>query len=273
MKKNNQKKIFNRVIYLVFCIVLILVGQSFIGEGIKFPFSIVFNPIYVWGSSIGSSVDEWKKALLNASSYINEFEDIKEENAKLKIENAQRLIEYEEYISLKENSSIAIPEKMFLEAKILNHTQGGTLIINRGKKDGIKEGDIVVLGSVFIGTVSDVSPNTSLVRLPFNNGSSYEVVVIPSNINLNTNNRVDSLIKSSGVVIGSIDNIKIENMGINSSVTDGDTVLIRDERIGDVLILGTLIGVSKNPASTYKAGFVSPIFDYSNILTVFVNIE
>lgn len=258
---------------MVLCIVLVLVGQSFLEESIKYPFSIVFNPVYVWGSSIGDSVDEWKKALLNASSYIKEFKDMEEENAKLKIDNAQRLIEYEEYISLKENSSIVIPERKYLESNILSYTKEGTLVINRGKKDGIKEGDIVVLGKVFIGTVSDINPNTSLIRLPFNNASSYEVVVIPSNIDLNVNNRVDSLIKSSGVVIGSIDNIKIENMGINSSVADGDTVLIRDERIGEVLILGTLIGVSKNPASTYKTGFVSPIFDYSNILTVFINIE
>lgn len=273
MKKGNQIKNYSKVIYLFFCIVLVLVGQSFIGEGIKYPFSIIFNPVYVWASNMGSNVDEWKRALLDASSYIKEFKEMKEENAKLKIDNAQRLIEYEEYVSLKENASIVIPEKKYLESNILSYTKEGTLVINRGKKDGIKEGDIVVLGKVFIGTVSDINLNTSLVRLPFNDASSYEVVVIPSNIDLNINNRVDSLIKSSGVVIGSIDNIKIENMGINSNVTDGDTVLIRDERVGEVLILGTLIGVSKNPASTYKTGYVSPIFDYSNILTIFVNIE
>ncbi len=243
------------------------------GDSIKYPFSIIFNPVYVWGSDIGGNINEWKKALLNASSYIKEYEGIKEENARLKIENAQRLIEYDEYISLKENSSTIVPERKYLESKILSSTDEGTLVINRGKKDGIKEGNTVVLGKVFIGTISDVNTNSSNVLLPFSNASSYEVVVIPSDINLNEMKRVDSLIKSSGVVLGSIENIKIENMGINSNVTDGDTVLIRDERIGDVLILGTLIGVSKNPASTYKTGYVSPIFDYSNILTVFVNIE
>ncbi len=198
---------------------------------------------------------------------------MKEENAKLKIENAEKLIDYEEYLSLKENSSLIIPEKKYLKAQILNYTKEGNLIINRGKDDGVKKNDTVVLGKVFIGTVSDVGQNSSLIRLPYNNSSSYEVVVIPSDIDLNKDNRVDNLIKSNGVVIGSIDNIKIENMGINSNVLDGDTVLIRDERVGDILIIGTLLGLSKNPASTYKTGYVSPIFDYSNIITVYVNIE
>ena len=73
--------------------------------------------------------------------------------------------------------------------------------------------------------------------------------------------------------MGDLEGIRIENMGINSNVSDGDTVLIRDERVGSILILGTLIGVSQNPASTHKNGFVSPVFDYSNILTVFIRIN
>ena len=273
MKRVNRVKNYNRFIYLLFCIVLILVGESFLGESIKYPFSIVFNPVYVSASDIGNTVSEWRNALVSASSYIKEFEDMKEENARLKIENAEKLLDYEEYISLKENASVVIPEKRYLEVKILSYTQDGSLIINMGKKDGIKNGNTVILGRVFIGVISDTGLNTSSVKLPFNASSSYEVVVIPSNIDLNKNNRVDNLIKSTGVVIGSVDNIKIENMGINSTVIDGDTVLIRDERIGDVLILGTLVGVSKNPASTHKSGYVSPIFDYANILTVYVNIE
>jgi len=59
-------------------------------------------------------------------------------------------------------------------------------------------------------------------------------------------------------------------MGINSNVEEGDLVLIRDDRVGDVLVLGILVNVSDNPASTYKSGEVIGIFDYYSILTVFV---
>lgn len=273
MKKSFNIKSYNRLIYLFFCIILVLIGQSFLGDSIKYPFSYVFNPIYVFGSDAGKVVWDWKNALVDASSYIEEYNQMKEDIARLKIENSEKLLDYEEYIALKQHASLLISENRYVEAKILNYKESGEIIINKGKESGIQKGDTVVLGRVFLGVVSDVGQKSSSVRLPFNSSSSFEVVVVPSTIDLNKENRIDSLIKSTGVVIGSVDNIKIENMGINSTVLDGDFVLLRDQRIGEILVLGTLIGVSKNPASTNKNGYVSPIFDYANVLTVFVRIE
>lgn len=270
MRKKRALKNFNRFFFLLFAILLLLVGQTSIGDSIKYPFSYFFTPIYVVGNTLGKNVLDWKNALINASSYIEEYNQMKEEIARLKIENSERLIDYEQYLSLKEHHSVINLEGEYIEAKILSFTQEGDVVINGGANKGIEKGDLVVLGKVYIGTVSDVGLYSSLVRLPTNKASSFEVVVLSSKIDLNKVNRVDSLIKSDGVIIGGQDTISIENMGINSSVEDGDIVLIRDERVNDILIVGTLIGVSKNPASTHKNGFVQPIFDYSNILTVFV---
>jgi len=93
---------------------------------------------------------------------------------------------------------------------------------------------------------------------------------MPSTVDWNKEEKIDALIKSTGVVTGDLDKIIIENMGINSNVEEGDLVLIRDDRVGDVLVLGILVNVSSNPASTYKSGEVIGIFDYYSILTVFV---
>jgi hypothetical protein len=93
---------------------------------------------------------------------------------------------------------------------------------------------------------------------------------MPSTVDWSKEEKVDALIKSTGVVTGDLDKIIIENMGINSNVEEGDLVLIRDDRVGDVLVLGILVNVSDNPASTYKSGEVIGIFDYYSILTVFV---
>lgn len=270
---NKEIKNYNRFIYLLFCITLLLIGQSFIGESIKYPFSYIFNPIYVFGSDTGGSVSSWRDALVDASSYIDEYNQMKEEIAILKIENSEKLIDYEEYIAFKEHSSMLTSQNKYIEAKILNYKENGELIINKGEDSGIKKGDIVLLGRVYIGTVSSIAISSSLVTLPFNKASSFEVVVVPSSIDLNKGSRIDSFVKSTGVVVGSTDNILIENMGINSNVSDGDYVLLRDERVGEILLLGTLVGVSKNPASTHKNGYVSPMFDASNILTVFIRVE
>lgn len=270
MRKKFDLKSYSKLIYLIFSIVLVLLGQTVLGDRIKYPFSYIFSPIHVYGSNAGKRVYNWKEALIDASSYIDEFNDMKEEIAKLKVENSEKLLDYDEYLSLKEQSAFIIDEGKYIQAKIISNTEEDSILINVGKDEGIEVGDVVILGRVYIGMVSDVTLYSSRVRLPLNPSSSFEAVVLPGSIDLNKENRIDSLVKSIGVVIGKSDNILIENLGINADVKDGDFVLIRDSRVGDVLVLGTLVGVSNNPASTSKSGFVSPIFDYGNILNVYV---
>ncbi len=270
MRKKFDLKSYSKLLFLIFSIVLVLLGQTALGDRIKYPFSYIFSPIHVYGSNVGKGVNNWKEALIDASSYIKEFNDMKEEIARLKVENSEKLLDYNEYLSLKEQSTFVVNEGKYIQAKIISNNMEGSILINIGKENGVEIGDIVILGRVYIGMISDVSLYSSRVRLPLNPSSSFEVIVLPNSVDLNKENRIDSMVKSTGVVIGKSDNILIENMGINSEVKDGDFVLIRDSRVGDILVLGTLLGVSNNPASTNKSGFVSPIFDYGNILNVYI---
>ena len=270
MKKKESLKNYSYLFFLLFAVLLVLFGRSSVGDSIKYPFSYLFTPIYVAGSSSGKKVSDWNKALINASSYIEEYNRMKDEIADLKAKNAEQFLNYEKYLSLKQNESILEEGNKYVKTKILNYTQDGNIIINSGKDEGIKKGDIALLGRVYIGTISDVGSATSLVRLPLSKSSSFEVIVVPSTVDWNKEEKIDTLVKSTGVVTGNLDGIIIENIGINSNVQDGDLVLIRDDRVGDVFVLGTLVNVSNNPASTYKSGNVAGIFDYFNILTVFV---
>ncbi len=273
MKGKTVTRKYSHFIYIPICIVVILLGKTSFRKGLDTAFSYVFNPIYVFANSSGDSILMWSKAVMGASSYIQEYEDMKQEIARLKVENSEKILDYEEYKALKEQESFIYKGSKYLESKVLRFDKQGGIIINIGRDEGVKKGDVVVLGKAFVGRVFEVSKNNSLVKLPTNKATSLEVIVVDSSIDLNAENRIDSFVKTKGVVKGEVDNIVIENLGINADINDGDLILIQDERIGDILILGTLIGISKNPASTFKEGFVSPIFDYSNLLTVFVNIE
>lgn len=273
MGKDSSIKKYSYLFYLVLSIAVILLGRTSFNETIKYPFSYAFNPIYVFASESGQSVVNWTQALVDASSYIKEYNQMKEEIVNLRIENSEKLLDYEEYKTLKEHISLIGTQSKYVQSKVLNLNDGNEIIINKGSESGISKGDIVVLGRVFVGIVTDVNPKTSLVRLPLNDSSTFEVVIIPSTINLNDQPSIDSFVKSKGVVLGRGDDIRVENLGINSNVSDGDTILIKDERVEEILILGNLVGVSTNPASTQKNGFVAPIFDYSNILTVYVKVE
>ncbi len=251
-------------------VVFVLLSYFNIVSPFRSFFAYVFEPVSSSGYNIGNSISGWGSALLDASSYIEEHEMLRDELIQLKASTFSP-IDQEEYSALKSSSSLLNSDSKSLMAKVLGESEDGVVYINVGSIDGVSEGDIVYVGGVFVGVCSEVDLNGSAVRLPTNRASSYEVVVLSQEYTVES--PLDSYIKSKGVVAGTLEGIKIENIGINAEVSDGDLVVLRDERIGELLTLGRLVSLSKNLASTSKSGFVSPIFDYSNLITVFVRIK
>ena len=165
-------------------ILLIFVGNTKLDAVIKYPFSYIFDPVTFVGNSLGSSVSNWGKALLDASSYINEYNRMKEEIASLKADRSKEVLEYLEYESLKQHTQVISPEDTYVESNIVNFTDTSEVLINRGKESGLKKGDIVTFGRVFLGVLTDVGSNSSLVRLPTHTLSTFEVVVVPSTVEM-----------------------------------------------------------------------------------------
>ena len=265
-------KLLQPLILIILGILLILISKVGFGSSLRVPFSYLFEPVSFTAQNFSSSVSYWSSALFDASAYIQENEKLREELLDIKSKEIS-IVDHEEYVSLKTNEALMVAGGEYVLSKVLSFSQKGDIYINTGIKEGVKVGDSVLLGSVFVGIVSSVDSNGALVRLPTNRSSSYEVVILPSTVNEQEGIKLDGYIKSTAVVTGVLEGIKIENIGINSEVLDGDTVVLRDERIGQLLIIGRVVGISNNPASTSKSGFVSPIFDYSNLLTVFVKIK
>jgi len=273
MKGISSTKNYGLFFFFIFSIAIVFLGRTPANGVIRYPFSYIFEPVYFVGNSLGSSVFSWGRALVDASSYISEYKDMQKEIIKVKAENEEKILNYQEYESLKYHSSMLLDERKYIEGTVLKYFDKGDIQINIGKEEGVKDGNVVSIGRVFIGVISEVDAKGSLVRLPNNSASNFEAIIVDSNIDIGIEKRLDNFIKSTGVVKGEVNGIVIENMGVNSTVSDGDVVILRDERVGDLYILGTLVGVSKNPASTSKSAVVSPVFDYSNLLTVFVRIK
>ena len=80
-------------------------------------------------------------------------------------------------------------------------------------------------------------------------------------------------ISSKGVIKGSSGGIIIENMSMNSNLTNDDIVVVNDSRVGEYLVLGRLQEISENPAATSRSGYVEPIIDYEKLITVFVRVD
>jgi hypothetical protein len=81
------------------------------------------------------------------------------------------------------------------------------------------------------------------------------------------------------VVKFNYDDLKIAMYGDVANVTfhsdfhfkfGEDLVVVNDERVGQYLVLGSLVSLSQNPATTSRFGYVSPLADYDGLMSVFV---
>jgi cell shape-determining protein MreC len=134
-------------------------------------------------------------------------------------------------------------------------------------QDDVRKGDIAVLGEAFVGIVVETGQYNSKIRLPISKSSFLEAYILPSN------SGSSQKILSRAVVSGSSDGIRIENIGMNSGVENGDIVIVNDEKVGDNLVLGTVVGLSEDPATTTRTGYVSPAIDYFDLINIFLRVK
>ena len=227
----------------------------------------ICDPIYTTSSNMANSVKDFWGTLTEISQFREEFNDMKLQIANYEIQNLEYQKLKKENIDLKEQLNLGNRENSYIEATVLDHIETDFMIINVGLNNGVTNGDIVVLGNSFIGIVMDVGQYTSKVRLPISKSSFLEVYI--SSAQESSSQRI----LSKAVVSGSSDGIKIENIGMNSGVQNGDTVIVNDSKVGENLILGKLVGLSEDPATTTRSGYVSPIVDYYDLVNVFVRIK
>lgn len=273
MKKNTAKHAENNniVVYLLllFAMVFLLIdgfsGLKILRNGISF----VFEPVSFQANNAGFQVKEYFQTFVQLDKFRGECNDLKVQICEKESQYSDYLILKNENEALKKQIALGNKDAKYVLANVLRSGDISTLLIDQGEQAGIKQGAVVTLGNVFVGIVSSVDAKGSIVRLPVNENSHLQVVILKAG----EENIAGVNILSDGVVSGSSEGIKIENISMNSEVANGDTVYINDMKVGGFLSLGYVVALSSNPASTYKTAFVSPILDYDNLMTVFVKVE
>ena len=275
MKKDSKKisieylALLGGIIFSIGLLILDSLGAvSFLRNGISF----IIDPVSYHGSYVGSGARGYFETFGRLNEFRREYSELSMKVYEQEIDSAFYSTLKEENEALKKQIALGNIEQKYVLAKVLSPQENNLLRINKGRDEGIAVGDVVVLGNMYIGLVVEVDEKGSLVRLPSNRGSSLEAIVIEGSIE-NARNLDDIAILTKGVVEGAPDGIKIENMSMNVSLKNGDTIIINDTRIGQYLVLGSLVGLSQNPAATSRTGYVSPVFDYDRLMTVFVIIE
>jgi len=275
MKEDSKKisteylALLGGIIFSVGLLILDSLGALFfLRSGISF----VMDPVAYHGSYVGSEVKGYFETIGRLNEFRREYSELSMKVYEQEVASAFYSTLKEENEALKKQIALGDAEQKYVLAKVLSPRENNLMRINKGKDEGIAIGDVVVLGNMYIGLVVEVDEKGSLVRLPSNRGSSLEAIVIEGDIE-SVRNMDGVTILTKGVVEGAPDGIKIENMSMNASLKNGDTVVINDTRVGEYLVLGNLVGLSENPAATSRTGYVSPIFDYDRLMTVFVIIK
>lgn len=272
MKRNTTKaENSNIVVYisLLLAIVFLLIDGLSGLKGLRNAISYVFEPISLQANNAGSSVQEYFQTFVNLGDFRKEFNNLKVKSYENEAQYSNYLILKNENEALKKQIALGNKDAKYVLSNVLRDDNVDLLYIDQGSEAGILQGDVASLGNVFVGIVSNTDLKGSTVRLPSDGNSHLEVVILkagqPDSTKVN--------ILSSGVTSGSAEGIKIENISMNSEVTNGDVIYINDSKVGGFFALGYVVGLSSNPASTYKTAFVSPILDYDNLMQVFVRVD
>ena len=234
--------------------------------------SFLFEPVSVDASQLGGNVKEYVGIITQVSKFKKEYNDMKIEMYEKDVNNAYYLSLLEEKESLEKQLNLTVKDKKYLSAKVMGNVDVTMLNINVGSKDGVKKGDVVSLGNMFVGLVEVVDEYGSLVVLPYSKSSSLEVFITPVGVE---NGVVLENVKvlSKAVIMGMGDRINIENISVNVDVKEGDVVVTNDSKVGGYVVVGKLVNLSSNPAETSRSATVVPLVDYSDLMTVFVNID
>jgi rod shape-determining protein MreC len=216
---------------------------------------------------MATGLREFFSTIVNISDFRNEYNQMKLEIAQYEVDNLQYQVLQDENLDLREQLDLANNEYDYIFGKVLNHIDKDYIIVNKGLNEGIQRGDIAVLGNSFLGIVIEVGQYNSKIRLPISKSSFLEAYILSSE------EESKQRILSRAVVSGSSDGIRIENIGMNSGVSNGDVVIVNDTKVGENIILGKVVGLSEDPATTTRTGYVSPAVDYYDLTNLFLRVK
>lgn len=213
----------------------------------------------VFGEASGSSaylekIDELEKQVGELQSQLNDFENLKKQNAL-----------YKDALGLKEEN----PNYQFVEAITISRDAAdifGSYTINKGSLSGIKAGDAVLYGNYIVGIVSNAYPSHSVIKtildpdfsVSANEIVSNEVSYVTGDASLAANGKckMANLPTDSSVTYGSI----IATAGISGSIPRG-------------LIIGTVDEIEDELNSLSHYAVISPGVDVNNISNCLVLIN
>ena len=268
MGENRHVGLLGTIITIIILILLILLTNvdiskdTYIGSlanSITAPFQTTFTKI--------------KNKFTGNTSFFTSMEELKKENEKLKKENkklSEQLIEY----NVVKSENETLKEKMNLTEKYANYSTiaadvinkdvsnySSTLVLNVGKKDGIKKGMNVIADKGLVGYVVSTTNTTSNVQVIIDPASTVscsisttsESVICKGTLDNNQNLRVTYIPTNTDLIIGD----SVETSGVGGIYKPG-------------IHIGTIKEIITTVNSTDRYAVVEAAVDFSKLNTVLV---
>lgn len=235
---------------------------SFVENGI----GVALNPVQKVAYTVTGNIhDFW--------DFATSFSKVKAENENLKRRNNDLEKMEKEYKDLKsENERLqdmlnfkTERNEEYIGAHIVDKANGLEIYaIDKGKKDGIKPGMVVVTSSGLFGKVAEVGSNWSKV---------YSLL----NENISVAAMIDRTKETTGIVRGARDGnnvlAKVYNLPIDSEVKEGDDVMITSGE-GQIypkgLKIGKVLSVEEDRGKVMKIATIEPSVNFSKLEEIFI---
>jgi rod shape-determining protein MreC len=220
---------------------------------------------------LADPITDFFEGLFNRGDLKRENERLRQELERLQTEVAaaedagRRVEELEEVLGVKESRA----DDEFVVADIIAQDPSGVkraLAVNRGSKDGLDEGMVVLSRSgSLVGTVSRVYEDFAWLRLITDPNSAVNVVVLAEG--------EEGGSEARGVAAGDLGGrLSLEMIPAEARIREGD--LVTTSGLGGnyprALLVGSVRSVEDRPQALFKKAAVEPAADLSALDTVMV---
>ncbi len=219
---------------------------------------------------VADPISDFFRGIFNRGDLVRENERLREELERLQTETAatedaqRRLQELEEALGVKENR----PDDVFVVADVIAQDPSGfkrALAIDRGSKDGLDEGMVVLSKSgSLVGVVSLVFEEFAWLRLISDPNNAVNIAVL-------TGGEEGS--EARGVAVGDLrSRLSLEMLPTEAQIQEGDLVITSGlgGNYPRTLLLGSVTSVEEKPQALAKRATMEPAADLSSLDTVLI---
>lgn len=249
------------IIVLAIAILGLIFTPTKFREPVKNYFWVVFRPISSSILTIGR-ITPFFKDTFHFRSIIKQNSDLVKENLELQSKLAKLSeVGYENEILKKELGFMQSQDlSKTVPAAIIGQSNGylKSVIIDKGKNDGLVIGDAVISQGVLVGTISDVRESNADVILITDFNSLIPVILQNS--------------RGTGLMRGGLTGLSIEQIPLNITLQKNENVVTSG--LGGQIPAGILVGkagniISKEGEIFQKVDVSSPV-DFSRLEVLFV---